>query len=125
VLLPGPTDSWLSYMPVLERIPRSIRTIAVSQRGHGDADGLVGRDMQDVLEARITDATLVAYPGAGHTPRWEEPQLFADDLATFLSSDELSSTLTHRRPARGSVDPVTVHGFRVDGCRFFWGFSCR
>lgn len=32
-------------------------------------------------EARITDATLVVYPGAGHTPRWEEPQLFADDLA--------------------------------------------
>ncbi len=37
-LLPGPTDSWLSYQPVLERIPRSIRTIAVSQRGHGDSD---------------------------------------------------------------------------------------
>ena len=38
VLLPGPTDSWWSYAPVLERIPRSIRTIAVSQRGHGDSD---------------------------------------------------------------------------------------
>ena len=38
VLLPGPTDSWFSYTPVLERIPRSIRSIAVSQRGHGDSD---------------------------------------------------------------------------------------
>src|SRR5918998_316319 len=38
VLLPGPTDSWLSYEPVLERIPLCIRAIAVSPRGHGDSD---------------------------------------------------------------------------------------
>jgi non-heme chloroperoxidase len=38
VLLPGPTDSWRSYEPVLEAIPLSVRTIAVSQRGHGDSD---------------------------------------------------------------------------------------
>jgi pimeloyl-ACP methyl ester carboxylesterase len=37
VLLPGPTDSWRSYQPVLERLPMSIRTISVSQRGHGDS----------------------------------------------------------------------------------------
>jgi non-heme chloroperoxidase len=50
----------------------------------GDADGLVGRDMQDLLEERITDATLLVYPGVGHTPRWELPQRFADDLAAFI-----------------------------------------
>lgn len=38
VLLPGPTDSWRSYEPVLDAIPLSVRTIAVSQRGHGDSD---------------------------------------------------------------------------------------
>jgi pimeloyl-ACP methyl ester carboxylesterase len=38
LLLPGPTDSWLSYMPVLERIPSRIHAVAVSQRGHGDSD---------------------------------------------------------------------------------------
>ena len=38
VLLPGPTDSWWSYLPVLDRLPLSIHTIAVSQRGHGDSD---------------------------------------------------------------------------------------
>jgi pimeloyl-ACP methyl ester carboxylesterase len=38
VLLPGPTDSWRSYQAVLDRIPLSTRTIAVSQRGHGDSD---------------------------------------------------------------------------------------
>ena len=38
LLLPGPTDSWRSYQQVLDRLPRSIRAIAVSQRGHGDSD---------------------------------------------------------------------------------------
>lgn len=38
VLLPGPTDSWLSYHEVIELLPSSIRVVAVSQRGHGDSD---------------------------------------------------------------------------------------
>lgn len=38
VLLPGPTDSWRSYDPVLDRLPPRIRAIAVSLRGHGDSD---------------------------------------------------------------------------------------
>ena len=38
VLLPGPTDSWRSYQPVLDRLPRSMYTVAVSLRGHGDSD---------------------------------------------------------------------------------------
>jgi non-heme chloroperoxidase len=38
LLLPGPTDSWRSYEPVLEQVPSSMRTIAVSPRGHGDSD---------------------------------------------------------------------------------------
>ena len=38
VLLPGPTDSWRSYQPVLDLVPNEIRVIAVSQRGHGESD---------------------------------------------------------------------------------------
>jgi pimeloyl-ACP methyl ester carboxylesterase len=38
LFLPGPTDSWRSYEPVLSRLPQSLRAIAVSQRGHGDSD---------------------------------------------------------------------------------------
>jgi pimeloyl-ACP methyl ester carboxylesterase len=38
VFLPGPTDSWRSYAPVLERFSSAIRVVAVSQRGHGDSD---------------------------------------------------------------------------------------
>ena len=38
LLLPGPTDSWHSYQPVLDLLLQSIRAIAVTQRGHGDSD---------------------------------------------------------------------------------------
>ena len=38
VLLPGATDSLWSYEPVLDRLPTSLRAIAVSPRGHGDSD---------------------------------------------------------------------------------------
>ena len=38
VLLPGPTDSWRSYAPLMAQLPPTIRAIAVSQRGHGDSD---------------------------------------------------------------------------------------
>ncbi len=38
VMLPGATDSLWSYQPVLDRLPTSMRAIAVSPRGHGDSD---------------------------------------------------------------------------------------
>jgi non-heme chloroperoxidase len=38
VLLPGLSDSWRSYELVLAILPRWIRAIAISPRGHGDSD---------------------------------------------------------------------------------------
>ncbi|MDQ3640112.1 MAG: alpha/beta hydrolase [Actinomycetota bacterium] len=73
VLLPGPTDSWWSYEPVLEVISRSIRTIAVSQRGHGDSDKPVtgyrvedfAADVVPVLDALgIERAVLAGHSGS-------------------------------------------------------------
>lgn len=37
-MLHGITDSWRSFEPLLPHLPRAWRTIAVSQRGHGDSD---------------------------------------------------------------------------------------
>jgi non-heme chloroperoxidase len=50
----------------------------------GDADGLVGREMQSTLLSRLADATLLVYAGVGHTPRWERPERFAADVAAFV-----------------------------------------
>jgi non-heme chloroperoxidase len=38
LLLHGITDSWRSFERVLPHLPDSIRAVALSQRGHGDAD---------------------------------------------------------------------------------------
>lgn len=68
VLLPGPTDSWWSYQPVLERITPSIRTIAVSQRGHGDSDKPAtgyrvedfAADVPELLDALAAEQAVLA-----------------------------------------------------------------
>ena len=49
----------------------------------GDADGLVGRDMQATLAARISGASMLVYPGVGHTPRWET-RGDSHDVAAFV-----------------------------------------
>jgi pimeloyl-ACP methyl ester carboxylesterase len=38
LLLPGPTDSWRSYQPVLAHLPRETYAVSMSQRGHGESD---------------------------------------------------------------------------------------
>jgi non-heme chloroperoxidase len=51
----------------------------------GDADSLVPREMQDQLVGLLPRAELTVYRGAGHTPRWEQPERFARDVAAFAS----------------------------------------
>ena len=73
VLLPGPTDSWRSFGPVLDRLPHWFRAIAVSQRGHGDSDkpasgyGIedFAGDVVELLNAlEIDRAVLVGHSGS-------------------------------------------------------------
>lgn len=52
----------------------------------GDQDGLVDRDTQDLLAARIADAHLVVYRGCGHSPHWERPDRLAADLTAFVTA---------------------------------------
>lgn len=78
VLLPGPTDSWRSYQPVLERLPRGTHAVAVSQRGHGDSDKPdsgyrvedFAADVVPLLDAcGIERAVLVGHSGSCLTAR--------------------------------------------------------
>ncbi|MFN2526356.1 MAG: alpha/beta fold hydrolase [Actinomycetota bacterium] len=62
LLLPGLGDSWRSFGPVLEHLPRSIRAFALTQRGHGDAshprEGYGFSDFSADLEALLDALTL-------------------------------------------------------------------
>jgi len=51
----------------------------------GNADGLATRDMQEELVRLVPGARLLEYEGIGHTPRWEDPERFASDVAAFAA----------------------------------------
>lgn len=68
----------------------------------GDRDALIARDMQDQLVSRITTARLVVYPGVGHTPRWEEPSRFSEDVAVFART-VLDPSRAQRAAATGAA----------------------
>ena len=52
----------------------------------GDGDPLVPSLMQHELMRQLVQAELCVYADAGHTPRWERPERFAADLASFVSA---------------------------------------
>jgi non-heme chloroperoxidase len=70
VLLHGYSDSWLSFRPLIELLPSSLRVIALSMRGHGDSskpsEGYrIGSFAADVIGAMdvlgITKASVVGH----------------------------------------------------------------
>ena len=42
VLIPGYSDSWPSYVPLMNELPGSFRTVALTRRGHGDSSKALG-----------------------------------------------------------------------------------
>ncbi|MEA3245583.1 MAG: alpha/beta hydrolase [Gemmatimonadota bacterium] len=52
----------------------------------GDGDAIIGRAQQDVLRSALTGSRLVVYAGVGHTPHWEDPGHFANDLLAFVTT---------------------------------------
>jgi 3-oxoadipate enol-lactonase len=55
---------------------------------HGDADTVVDPRNARLLAERIPGARLVTFPGLGHLFFWEDPDGFADAVASFLLADE-------------------------------------
>jgi non-heme chloroperoxidase len=50
----------------------------------GDQDAILSRGDQETLANALRNSRLVVYPGAGHSPHWEEPEHFASDLVDFI-----------------------------------------
>jgi non-heme chloroperoxidase len=83
LLLHGYTDSWRSFQPLLAALPKSLRTITPSQRGHGDSDKPRSRyatsgfaaDLADFLDTVGIEAAAVA----GHSMGSLMAQRFAID----------------------------------------------
>jgi pimeloyl-ACP methyl ester carboxylesterase len=52
----------------------------------GDRDSFTLRSEQDALSGAIAGSRLVVYADTGHSPHWEDPGRFAEQLAAFVSS---------------------------------------
>ena len=70
----------LEYDDVAELSNIEVPTLLV----WGNADALVSRAMQDQLASTIPNAELAVYDGIGHTPRWEQPARFKEDVTRFV-----------------------------------------
>ena len=83
VLLHGVTDSWRSFEPVLPHLPGWIHAVALTQRGHGDADrpatGYAARDFVDDLAAVLDCLELGSAVIVGHSMSSSIAQRFALD----------------------------------------------
>ena len=64
----------------------------------GDRDAFTGRAEQDGLTQLIAGSRLAIYTGAGHSPHWEEPQRFADEIAIFVAT---STRMYASQPVEG------------------------
>ena len=71
VMLHGITDSWHSFAPVLPHLPAYVHAIALTQRGHGDADrpatGYRTRDFAADLAAFLEELDLGPAIVVGHS----------------------------------------------------------
>ena len=52
----------------------------------GDKDAIIDRAATEALARSIRNAKLVVYEGIGHTPHWEDPARFAQDVAAFVEA---------------------------------------
>jgi hypothetical protein len=86
LFLHGYTDSWRSFEGVLPLLPRSVRAIAISQRGHGDAD-------RPMTGYRASDPCLRS--GIPHGYAWGRIRRHCRTLDGQLHR----STLRHRQSA--------------------------
>jgi len=50
----------------------------------GDHDQIAGHADQQLLRQAIRGSKLFCYEDTGHSPHWEQPQRFADDLLAFV-----------------------------------------
>jgi pimeloyl-ACP methyl ester carboxylesterase len=131
VLLPGPTDSWRSYGPVLTHIPTSVRTIAVSPRGHGDSEKPaagyevvdLAAEVTELLDALgITRAVLVGHSGSSLVARrvaMDHPERVAGLVleaspSTLRDHPGLAELVDGVSTLEDPIDPEFIRSFVVD-----------
>ena len=82
-----PARVWRSSLTGLTTSPAPIDSgeiSALTMLLWGDRDGLLTREDQEDLAARISGSRLLVYEGVGHLVLWEQPERVAADLVSFI-----------------------------------------
>ena len=130
ILLHGYPDSWYTYSPLLPFLPQSIRAIAITQRGWGDAsrpaNGYTMDDYADDVLAfmdalRVEAAiivghsmgSLVAQRFAIRNPERTLGLLLIGTVSTFRQHPDLLEFQQAVEAVDGPLDPDLVHEFQA------------
>jgi pimeloyl-ACP methyl ester carboxylesterase len=129
VLLHGFSDSWRSFEGVLSHLPGHLRSIAVSQRGHGDSDrpptGYRARDFASDVAGLLSALGLERAVVVGHSMGASVAQRFALDhpdrvlalvlvgaRATWRDHPGVIELCDYARSMTDPVDPGFVQDFQ-------------
>jgi pimeloyl-ACP methyl ester carboxylesterase len=129
VLLHGITDSHRSYEPVLAALPDSIRAIAITARGHGDAgkpqDGYDADQMAADVIAVMNELGIERAIVAGHSmgawtarrvaalyPERVLGVVLAGSFASFHDKPELEGLLEEFAALRDPIDPAYARAWQ-------------
>jgi non-heme chloroperoxidase len=129
VLLHGITDSHRSYEPVLAALPDSIRAIAITARGHGDAgkpqDGYDADQMAADVIAVMNELGIERAIVAGHSMgAWTARRIavthpervlgvvLAGAFASFHDKPELEGLLEEFAALRDPIDPAYARAWQ-------------
>ena len=89
VFLHGATDSWRSFDPLLEHLPRNVHALAITARGHGHSskppEGYRFGDMSEDLRAFMDALDLPTAVIVGHSMGSMVAQRFAIDHPTRVA----------------------------------------
>lgn len=129
VLLHGYSDSWRSFERLLPHLPRSLRTFAVTQRGHGDADRpttgyaleQVAADVAAFMDAvGLEAAVIVGDSSASYTaqryaidhPRRTLGLVLMSAVRSFRDIAGVSTLAEMISELRDPIDPAFVRAFQ-------------
>ena len=130
LLLHGLTDSWRAWELLLPHLPLSIRTFAISQRGHGDSgrpdDGYTIAGFASDVSAFMDELAIDAAVVVGHSSHGLVAQRFAIDEpertlglvsiaapATVRDKQGLRDLVTELATVTDPLDPNYVREFQA------------